>query len=653
MPLAALNLPAGVVKPATPLQVKGRYWDANLVRWRSGKLLPVGGWQRITSSPLDSMVRGLFTWSSNSGVPYAAIGCNDQLYVLEASTFMDVTPAGYVGSDDGQYGAYGSHDYGELLYGLDYASVAITTAVRTSNVVTITTAEAHSFPVGMSVLIAGVTDATFNGTFTIASVPSSTTFTYAQTASNASSSGGTAALPVADRRPEDMIFAPSFSWTFDNWGGDLLAVSSSDGRLLHWNQAEPVAAPVGTSDIVNIVRSSNVATVTTEDHHGYAAAESVVISGNSVGSFNGTQTVVAVINDTSFTFSSSGTDTTGTGGSVTTSKTIPISNRAVIVTPERHAVLLGVGGNPRRVGWSSRENYTDWDFASTTNTAGYLDLDTESVLVMCAPVREGTLIWTESEAWLMRFIGLPYIYSIERIGFNCGLMSPRSFATMAGRCIWMGKESFWIYDGGVVKPLACDVGAYVFDNIDPDAGPLYATGSDNGVFPEVWFWFPSQGEDYPNLSVFYNYQESWWGIGNTMTRTAACSAGVFKFPLAADENNDVYYQENGWTAAGTPIEEDRYAETGSLNLQNGNSISFVRQALTDSGYGYDSTELTFFSSFTPEGAETTSGPYNPRSDGYTDVRVTGRDFRIKVAATEDAEWSIGEMRIDFVPKGRR
>jgi hypothetical protein len=217
----------------------------------------------------------------------------------------------------------------------------------------------------------------------------------------------------------------------------------------------------------------------------------------------------------------------------------------------------------------------------------------------------------------------------------------------------MGKESFWMYDGGVVKPLACDVGAYVFDNIDPDAGPLYATGSDNGVFPEVWFWFPSQGEDYPNLSVFYNYQESWWGIGNTMTRTAACSAGVFKFPLAADENNDLYYQENGWTAAGTPIEEDRYAETGSLNLQNGNAISFVRQALTDSGYGYDSTQLTFFSSFTPEGSETTSGPYNPRSDGYTDVRVTGRDFRIKVAATEDAEWSIGEMRIDFVPKGRR
>lgn len=653
MPLAALNLPPGVVKPATPLQAKGRYWDANLVRWRSGKLLPVGGWQRITSAPLDSVCRAIFAWSTAAGVPYAALGCEENLYILDGSTYADVTPSGYIAPDTGQYGGYGASDYGELLYGLDYAEAEISTAVRASNVVTITTAAAHGFPVGMSVLIAGVTDSSFNGTFTIASVPTSTTFTYAQTAANASSSGGTAALPVADRRPQSAMYIPSFSWTIDNWGEDILAVSSSDGRLLHWNSGEPTAHPVGTSAIETIVRSSNVATVTTEDNHGYLAGESVVVSGNSVGSFNGTQTVASVVDDRTFTYSSSGTDTTGTGGSVTTTKPIPAQNRAVIVTPERHAVLLGAGGVPRRVAWSSRENYTDWDFASTSNTAGYLDLDTESVPVMCAPVREGTLIWTESEAWLMRFIGLPYVYSIDRIGFGCGLMSPRSFAVTAGRCIWMGKEGFWMYDGGVVKPLQCDVGSYVFDNIDQNSGALYAHGADNGIFPEVWFWFPSQGSVVPDLCVYYNFQENWWGIGNTMTRTAACRADVFKYPMAADASNDLYYQENGWTAAGAPIQTGRYAETGSINLRDGGSVSFVRQALTDSGYGYDSTELTFFSSFTPEGAETTSGPYNPRSDGYTDVRVTGRDFRIKIAATQDAEWSIGQMRIDFTAKGAR
>lgn len=653
MPLAALNIPPGVVKPATPLQAQGRFWDANLIRWRSGKLLPVGGWQRITDTALSSSVRGLFTWADSLNNPYLMLGCEEGLFVFDNSSFTDVTPDNFVPADFGSSGGYGASDYGELLYGLDDAEVSITTASRTSNVVTITTAAAHGFPVGMSVLISGVTDTSFNGTFTIASVPSSTTFTYAQTAADASSSGGTAALPVADRRPVNLLYVPSFSWTMDNWGEDVLAVASSDGRLLHWNVGEPAASAVGTSPIVSISRVSNVATVTTEDHHGYLAGESVVISGNAVGSFNGTQTVAAVTGLFTFTFSSAGTNTTGAGGSVSTTKVIPTGNRAVIVTPERHAVLLGAGGYPRRVAWSSRENYTDWDFASAVNTAGYLDLDTESQLIMCAPVREGTLIWTENEAWLMRFIGLPYVYAIDRIGFNCGLMSPKSFATLAGRCVWMGKESFFIYDGGVVKPLACDVGAYVFDNIDPDSGPLYTHGSENGAFPEAWFWFPSQGSDVPDLCVFYSYQESWWGVVNTMTRTAATSAGVFPYPIAADAQNQIYYQENGWTAAGMPIQTSRYAETGSLNIQNGGLLSYVRQALTDSGYGYDSTALTFFSSFTPEGAETTSGPYNPRSDGYTDVRVTGRDFRVKIASTEDAEWSIGQMRLDFVPRGGR
>jgi len=59
MPLAPINVPPGVMKLATPLQTKGRYWDANLIRWRSGKLLPVGGWQRVTSTPLTSTIRGL------------------------------------------------------------------------------------------------------------------------------------------------------------------------------------------------------------------------------------------------------------------------------------------------------------------------------------------------------------------------------------------------------------------------------------------------------------------------------------------------------------------------------------------------------------------------------------------------------------------
>src|SRR5438445_5490 len=71
------------------------------------------------------------------------------------------------------------------------ASIAANGAVRASNTVTITTTATHSLVVGQAVVISGVTDASFNSTFSIATVPSSTTFTYSQTGANATSGGGT------------------------------------------------------------------------------------------------------------------------------------------------------------------------------------------------------------------------------------------------------------------------------------------------------------------------------------------------------------------------------------------------------------------------------------------------------------------------------
>lgn len=70
-------------------------------------------------------------------------------------------------------------------------------AVRASNVVTITTSAQHNFVVGTSGRINGVNGGngtSFNGNFKVASVPSTTTFTYAQTGGDAT--GNTATTPT-------------------------------------------------------------------------------------------------------------------------------------------------------------------------------------------------------------------------------------------------------------------------------------------------------------------------------------------------------------------------------------------------------------------------------------------------------------------------
>jgi hypothetical protein len=456
----------------------------------------------------------------------------------------------------------------------------------------------------------------------------------------------------ADPRPPSAQYLLPFSWTMDTWGGDVLLVASSDGRLLQFEQGDTEAHPVGVAEIITAVRASNIITVTTAFHHGFASGDSVVIGGVSVSGMNGTYVITSVPTRTTFTYANSGTNATGTGGTASTLIPCPVGNRGVFVTPERYAVLFGAGGNTRRVAWSNQEDYTNWDFASVTTTAGFLDLDTTDSIIMAAGVREGTLIWTNNEAWIMRYIGLPFVYSIEKIGNGCGLMAPNSFATTAGRCIWMGREGFWIYDGGVVKPLPCDVGSYVFEEIDRNSGSLYTHGSDSGIFPEAWFWYPSQGSDVPDRYVIFNYAEGWWSIGE-MERTASSPAGVYQYPMLGSSDGNLYFHEDGWTNAGVPITTDRYAETASINVLNGNSIANVIQAITDSGYSYDNTQLTLFSTFAPQGDETAFGPYVSRSDGYTDMRASGRDFRVKIESTKDQEWSIGSVRLEIRPGGKR
>jgi hypothetical protein len=68
----------------------------------------------------------------------------------------------------------------------DDLSAVVNNKALTSNVATLTTASAHGFEVGQSVVVAGV-DSTFNGTYTITSVGSTTTFSYAKVASNVAS----------------------------------------------------------------------------------------------------------------------------------------------------------------------------------------------------------------------------------------------------------------------------------------------------------------------------------------------------------------------------------------------------------------------------------------------------------------------------------
>jgi N4-gp56 family major capsid protein len=111
----------------------------------------------------------------------------------ELTKYVERTPftAGAVGVLEGAFVV----ETPRVLNGLNLAAgigttVSVTNKALTSNVATLTTAVAHGLGVGQVVTVSGV-DSTFNGTYTITVVGTTTTFSYAKTASDVASAAAT------------------------------------------------------------------------------------------------------------------------------------------------------------------------------------------------------------------------------------------------------------------------------------------------------------------------------------------------------------------------------------------------------------------------------------------------------------------------------
>lgn len=574
MALLNVTLPPGIVRGATAYDTPGRWWDANLIRWRGTVMEPVGGWQRASANAMASAVRHLHVWQDNASVERVLIGEDAGLTAESDGTFTDVTPAGFVPlTSVGAYG-YGVNDYSDETYGTPRSTPSVT----------------YADAVAM--------------------------------------------------------------WTMDNWGEDVLACASSDGRILYYDVTNPTTdvLEIGKRSISSVARSTNVVTVTTNAAHDFTTGRSVTLAGVTDTSFNGTFTIASTPTSTTFTFAQTAANATSSGGTATLID-VARACRGVLVTPERHVQVIGIGGNPRRFAWSSREDYTDWVFNSTTNTAGYLDLEASTPLRTMTKVREGTLIFSDSEVFLSRFVGSPFVYNAQILG-ETRLIAPKAFATFEGRCVWLSRTGFRLYDGGTFAPIQCDVLDYVLADIDPVHGPTKTFGCWNGAFPEVWFFYPSVGQTECNKYVIWNYSEKWWSIGS-LPRTAMAPAAVRKRPFMAGVDKYIYDHEYGWTAAGNSRVGSVWAETGALGLENGANLVEVKQLIPANARGASSMRFRFYGRMTPEGTERVFGPYAPRADGYVDTRVNAREARMRVEATQDIDWSIGPVRLDVRAGARR
>jgi uncharacterized repeat protein (TIGR02543 family) len=143
----------------------------------------------------------------------------------------------------------------------------VTNKALTSNVSTLTTSAAHGFAVGDVIYVNGVDDV-FNGEYTVASVPSTTTLTYSRTNANIASASGSGGIFKAQRS----------------------TVSSRSS-------------------------SGTTRTIVTSAAHNLVSGQSVTITDVDNVNFNGIFTVTTIVSSTSFSFTGSGNANVPSGSS--------------------------------------------------------------------------------------------------------------------------------------------------------------------------------------------------------------------------------------------------------------------------------------------------------------------------------------------------
>lgn len=321
----------------------------------------------------------------------------------------------------------------------------------------------------------------------------------------------------------------------------------------------------------------------------------------------------------------------------------PVDNTSMMVTEERFVFALGAGGNPRKVQWCDREDNTVWTPAAT-NEAGDIELQTNGAILAGLRTRGQALILTDQDAHTATYSGPPFVYGFERVGTSCGLIAPLAAASVDAGAIWMGRRSFFLYSGGQVQEIPCDVGDYVFSDMNTDQRSKIAAVP-NSQWNEIWWFYPSSGSTECDRYVAYDYVENIWMTGE-LDRTAGVDRGVFREPMWISSGGELYEHEIGYTyGSATP-----YAETGPISIGAGDNVMRVTSLIPDEKTQGD-VSAKFKTRFYPNAAETEHGPFSMSNP--TDVRFTGRQVRMRVEGNTNSDWRVGIMRIDARAGGKR
>lgn len=644
----------------------------------------LGGWTKFYPNPMPAVVRALWAWEDTNALSHLAVGTQNittsaQLSVITSGVQTVITPQYKVqdiapsasttaGSDIvtiTDTSTTGITDYdtvfiethisigGLILFGLyqTYAStltkyliisrdslgnplaapststsaaVALFNVTSGSNVVTVTLAD-HGFSVGDTypILVATtVGGVALYGNYTVATVPSSSTFTI--NANNNATSTTSGSINGGNAR-----YVYSFGvGAFNNGAG---YGEGTYGQYGYGGSNAPTA--LGT-DIP--------ATDWSLDNWGQILVACPV---------NGT------IYQPIYTWDPS------SGGSI--ANVIPeaptVNDGVFVAMPQRQIVAWGSTftgiQDPLLIRWCDVNNYNDW-IAKVVNQAGSYRIPKGSKIVGCIQGPQQGLVWTDLGVWAMQYIGQPYVYSFNEIGTGCGLIGRKAATSLNGVVYWMGPSQFFELGANGVSPVACPIWDVIFQDLDTSNASKIRVAA-NSRFGEVTWYYPtlSSGGEVNAYAKYNTYLKCWdFGI---LGRSAWIDQSVLGPPIGADPTSKYIYQhETSTDADGQPMNSS--FQTGYFALAEADLKNFIDQVWPDMKFGYyggaqnATVNLTFYVTDYPGDTPLTYGPFQiTKNTQFVTPRFRGRLVSIGISSNDIGSfWRIGNIRYRYQPDGR-
>jgi len=357
------------------------------------------------------------------------------------------------------------------------------------------------------------------------------------------------------------------------------------------------------------------------------------------------------------------------------SSNAPSKARQVAISDrDRHVIAFGAtplgstDQDPLLIRFSSQENAFDW-VPTATNSSGDLRIGNGSEIVQAIETRREIVVLTDSSVHSMQFIGAPFTFGVSQLSNQTSIIGINSAVAVGDAVFWMGKNSFYVYDGRV-QPLPCPVRDYIFEDFNFQQEDKVFAGS-NAAFGEVFWFYPSEsnslasgGTDENDRYVVYNYDQQIWYVGN-LERTTWLDRGINEFPIATTSETNtatplrMYDHERGVDADGEAF--TAFIESAPIDIQDGEDFLFIRRMIPDSSFDRSTSGATKEATFTlkaqrfPGTGFTTSNPLTV-TDTTTQnhTRLRGRSFGLRVESdNQGVFWRLGAPRLEIQADGRR